>query len=40
MPVVFWPSGSKKMEVTTSVTTPDETSMSLLTAYKTWKSAN
>ncbi|NTW23306.1 MAG: hypothetical protein HGA37_01295, partial [Lentimicrobium sp.] len=25
MPVVFWPSGSKKMEVTTSVTAPDET---------------
>lgn len=40
MPVVFWPSGSKKMEVVTSVTTPDETSMSLLAAYKTWKSAN
>ncbi len=39
MPVVFWPSGSKKMEVTTSVTTPDETSMSLLPAYRTWKSA-
>ncbi len=40
MPVVFWPSGSKKMEVTTSVTTPDETSMSLVPAYKAWKSAN
>jgi len=39
MPVVFWPSGSKKMEVTTSVTAPDETSMSLLPAYRTWKSA-
>ncbi|MHC1774549.1 MAG: hypothetical protein AB9834_03965 [Lentimicrobium sp.] len=38
MPVVFWPSGSKKLEVTTTVTTPDETTMSLLDAYRTWKS--
>ncbi len=38
MPVVFWPSGSKKLEVTTSVTATDETTMSLLGAYKTWKS--
>jgi hypothetical protein len=37
MPVVFWPSGSKKLEVTTSVTTTDETTMSLLGAYKIWK---
>jgi hypothetical protein len=37
MPVVFWPSGSKKMEVITSVTTTDETTMSLLGAYKIWK---
>ncbi len=38
MPVVFWPSGSKKLEVTTSVTATDETTMSLFGAYKTWKS--
>lgn len=40
MPVVFWPAGSKKMNVTTSVTVPDETSMSLLDAYHKWKAAN
>lgn len=40
MPVVFWPSGSIKMEVTTAVTAPDETSMSLVPAFKAWKSAN
>jgi len=40
MPVVFWPSGSKKLDVTTSVTTPDETTMSLLPAYIEWKSKN
>lgn len=38
MPVVFWPSGSRKMMVTTQVTTPDETAMSLLEAYRNWKS--
>jgi hypothetical protein len=37
MPVVFWPSGSKKLEVVTSVTATDETTMSLLSAYKVWK---
>lgn len=37
MPVVFWPSGTKKLETTTSVTVPDETSMSLLQTYRTWK---
>lgn len=40
MPVVFWPSGSKKLDVTTSVTTPDETTMSLLPTYIEWKSKN
>lgn len=38
MPVVFWPSGTKRLEVTTSVSAPDETSLSLLPAYKAWKS--
>ena len=37
MPVVFWPGGSKKMEVITSVTAPDETSMSLVDAFRNWK---
>ena len=40
MPVVFWPSGSKKLDVTTSVTTPDETTISLLPTYIEWKSKN
>lgn len=38
MPVVFWPSGTKKLETETSVTAPDETSVSLLEAYRTWNS--
>lgn len=38
MPVVFWPSGSKKMAVTTQVSTPDETSLSLVEEYRSWKS--
>lgn len=40
MPVVFWPAGSKKIDVTTSVSTPDETSLSLLPAYRNWKASN
>lgn len=39
MPVVFWPSGSQHLEVVTSVTATDETTMSLIDAYKLWKSA-
>lgn len=38
MPVVFWPSDSKNLEVVTTVTATDETTMSLLGAYKLWKS--
>ena len=38
MPVVFWPSGSKKLELTTSVTAPDETTISLLEMHKAPKS--
>lgn len=36
MPVVFWPSGSKKLVVTTLVSTPDETSTSMLEEYREW----
>lgn len=38
MPVVFWPKSSKKLVVTTSVSTPDETSVSLVDAFRNWKS--
>lgn len=37
MPVVFWPKGSKKLTVTTAVSTPDETSVSLVDAFRNWK---
>jgi hypothetical protein len=37
MPVVFWPKNEKKLVVTTSVSTPDETSVSLVDAYRNWK---
>ena len=37
MPVVFWPSGSRKLTVTTSVSAPDETSLSLVGEYRKWK---
>lgn len=36
MPVVFWPRNTKKLTVTTSVSTPDETSVSLVDAYRNW----
>ena len=36
MPVVFWPSDSKKLVVTTLVSTPDETSTSMLEEYREW----
>jgi hypothetical protein len=36
MPVVFWPKNIKKLVVTTSVSTPDETSVSLVDAYRNW----
>lgn len=36
MPVVFWPENSKKLVVTTSVSTPDETSVSMVDAYRNW----
>lgn len=37
MPVVFWPSGSKKLELTTSITAVDETTIPLVDAYRNWK---
>lgn len=40
MPVVFWPSDTKKMTVTTSVSAPDETAVSLVEEYRKWKAAN
>lgn len=39
MPVVFWPVGTKKLTVVTSVSAPDETSMSLLEEFKKWEAA-
>jgi hypothetical protein len=33
MPVVFWEEGTKKLTMTTDVTTPDETTVSLLDNY-------
>lgn len=39
MPVVFWPAGTKKFSVATSVSAPDETSVSLLEEYKKWKAS-
>lgn len=38
MPVVFWPAQTKKLQVTTSVSKPEETSVSLVNAYREWKS--
>ncbi len=40
MPVVFWPAGSRKLTVTTSVSAPDETSLSLAGEYRKWKENN
>lgn len=36
MPVVFWPSDSKKLTVTTSISKPDETGVNLLNEYRIW----
>jgi hypothetical protein len=38
MPVVFWDQGSKKLFLTTDVTYPDETTISLLDEYLLWES--
>jgi hypothetical protein len=37
MPVVFWPSNRKIFTVTTQVTTPDETTISMVSNYRDWK---
>jgi hypothetical protein len=37
MPVVFWPDNMDILELTTQITTPDETAVSLLTEYNNWK---
>lgn len=37
MPVVFWDSGIKMLKLTTQITTPDETTMSLAGLYRDWK---
>lgn len=37
MPVVFWEAGLKELTLTTDVTLPDETTVSLLGAYNDWK---
>lgn len=40
MPVVFWPTGTKVMNVITSVSVPDETALSLVGEFRRWKAAN
>jgi hypothetical protein len=37
MPVVFWPSDRRIFTLTTQVTTPDETTLSLVDHYRDWK---
>jgi len=37
MPVVFWEQGMKTLKMTTIVTTPDETTLSLLDEYREYK---
>lgn len=37
MPVVFWPAQMNKLVVTTTVSQPDETSISLVEEYRAWK---
>ena len=40
MPVVFWPASTKVMNVTTSVSVPDETALSLVGEFRKWKAEN
>jgi hypothetical protein len=40
MPVVFWDPDLKKLTLSTSVTTPDETTVSLLDRYLEWQDGN
>lgn len=37
MPVVFWPNTLDRLKLSTSVTTPDETTISLVDEYRMWK---
>lgn len=37
MPVVFWSDENKNLEVTTSITKPDQSSISLLEKFKEWE---
>ena len=37
MPIVFWEQGTKKLQLTTDVTYPDETTISLLEDYRQWQ---
>jgi hypothetical protein len=39
MPVVFWDQGLKTLTLSTDVTYPDETTVSLLDKYKEWEAA-
>lgn len=39
MPVVFWPSGTKKLTVNTLVSEQDESGISLVEEYRKWKAA-
>ncbi|MBP6978809.1 MAG: hypothetical protein PHD61_04505 [Bacteroidales bacterium] len=40
MPVVFWPDGASLLTVTTGVTQPDETTVSLVENYQEWRKNN
>lgn len=37
MPVVFWPKSLKTLTLTTYITDPDETTISLLSNYQSWE---
>jgi len=37
MPVVFWSKSLKTLKLTTTITTPDETTIGLLSHYNNWK---
>ena len=39
MPVVFWANGLTTLTLKTDVTSPDETTISLLDKYKEWEAA-
>jgi len=37
MPVVFWPNTLTRLKLTTSITNPDESTLSLIDEYRLWK---